>query len=225
MMKVRNTLGLFFLISVLLPGSVLLSGCRERQQTVTTTSNDSMHPADAKPAHMPSQVDTMLKHTTADTTAIAHPVNDLPPIASPIPPEKLATFLPPMDGYTASELQQESKVRKNFSSSKVERTFTKGPVKIVLEIDDFAYVPFLYSPFEKYKDTYLDDDNVERTETTTIKGYHAVQTWEKQSKGALITLFPGKRYVVRLTSDGLNSIDEARSILQGMNLSGLETLQ
>jgi hypothetical protein len=213
----------FFLL--LLSATFTLASCRERQQTVTTESKDSLKPTEAKSAKMPSQVDTMLKHTTVDTSAIAHPPSDLPPIATPIAPEKLAQFLPAMEGYTASVLEQESKVRKNFSSSKVSRTFTKGAVKIVLEVDDFAYVPFLYQPFDKYKDTYLDDDNVERTETTTIKGYHAVQTWEKQSKGAQITLFPGKRYVVRLTGDGLTSINDARSILESMNLGGLESLQ
>ncbi len=219
MMKLRYSLvALLFL-------TLALTSCRDREKTVTTESKDSMHPADAEPAHMPSQVDTLLKHSSADTSAIAHPANDLPPVATPIPPEKLAQFLPSMDGYSPAELQQETKVRKNFSSSKVARTYTKGDVKVTVEVDDFAYVPFLYQPFDKYKDAYLDDDNVERTETTTIKGYHAVQTWEKQNHGAQISLFPGRRYVVRLTADGLSSINDARSILESMNLQGLEILQ
>jgi len=204
----------------------MLAGCRMHEKvTMSDTSKDSLHPTGASPAHMPSQVDTAMKHATVDSNAIAHPPSDLPPIATPIASEKLAQFLPTMDGYIAGELQHEMKIQKNFSSSVVSRTYTKGDIKTTIEIDDYAYVPTLYEPFTKFKDAYLDDDNVERTETTTIKGYHAVQTWEKQSHGAQITLFPGRRYVVKVTSDGIPNIDAARTIVESMNLKGLEALQ
>jgi hypothetical protein len=215
----------FRLAQLLIPIVFLftIAGCRNSGEKPATSEGDTLQPAPAKSANMPSQVDSTLAHTPPDTAA--KPKSDLPPIAIPISPDRLAQFMPKMDGFAAGELQQETKIRKDNNSSKAARMFTEDGKKITIEINDFAYVPFLYGPFEQYRDAYLDDNNDERTETTTIGGYHAVQTWEKKSYAATIFVFPGKRFVVKLQADGIQNVGDARSILESMNLKGLEALQ
>jgi hypothetical protein len=203
--------------------SVVFSSCSDRSKPEGNQVLDTMRPAAATAAKMPSQVDSTLAHTKPDT---AHaPISDLPPIATPITPDRLGNFLPKLEGYTPGEMETETKIRKDFASSKVGRTFTKDPVKLLLEINDYAYVPFLYQPFDQYKTRYLQDDNDERTETTEISGYHAVQTWEKKGLRATIFLFPGKRFVVKLVADNIKDISAARAVLEQMDLRGLEHLQ
>ena len=212
----------FLLTSLTLLSAFTLSACRLGDRTPQAPMSDTLHPTEAKPAHIPSQVDTAIQHAPTDTASIAHPVNTLPPIATPIAPEKLAKFMPAMAGFTTGELQQETKVRKNFNSSRAAQTFAKDGAKFTVEINDYAYVPFLYEPFDKYKDAYLDDDNDERTETTTIAGFHAVQTWGKKSFEATIYLFVGRRYIVKVSAEGVKNIGEARAVIETMDLHGLE---
>ena len=210
-------------IVLVLASGVIFSSCSDRSKPEGNQVLDTMRPASSTAAKMPSQVDSTLAHIKPDT---AHaPATELPPIATPITPDRLGNFLPKLDGYTLGEIETETKIRKDFASSKVGRTFTNDPVKLTLEINDYAYVPFLYQPFEQYKTRYLQDDNDERTETTEIGGYHAVQTWEKKGMRATIFLFPGKRFVVKLVADNIKDISAARAVLEQMDLRGLEHLQ
>jgi hypothetical protein len=121
-------------------------------------------------------------------------------------------------------VQKETRIRSNMKVSKASRVYKNGDKKVTVTINDYAYVPSQYMPYEQYRGEYLQDDNIERTESTRISGYEAVQTWLKKENRAEITLFPGKRYVVQVTADGVNDVSEARRILDGMNLSGLESL-
>ena len=170
-----------------------------------------------------TSIDTM--HSRADTvTQTVAPT--LPPIARAIEPARLAAFLPPMPGWTPSgDLQKELQVRDTFNLSRAWQAYTMGTKTMTIQINDFAYVPSLYAPYQKYKGTYLDDNNNERVETTTISGYPAVQTMEKKSPHAEVIVFAGKRYVVVIVEDGENDVNEVRHIAASINLKGLEALQ
>ncbi|MDP4198761.1 MAG: hypothetical protein Q8922_02205 [Bacteroidota bacterium] len=150
----------------------------------------------------------------------------LPPMAKAIEPGRLSQYLPKMNGWTLQgELEHELQIRDNFNRSRVAQTYALGAKKVRVEINDFAYIPYLYEPWQKFKGNYLDDDNVARTETTTIAGFPAVQTMEKHDPRASVTLFPGNRYVVSITVDGAEDINDARRIAESMDLKGLESLQ
>jgi hypothetical protein len=162
--------------------------------------------------------------TPNQDTASHVATSDFPPIATPLEPDRLAAYLPSLDGYTAEEVQKETRIRSNMKVSKASRVYRNGDKKITVTINDYAYVPSQYLPYEQYRGEYLQDDNVERTESTRIAGYEAIQTWLKKENRAEITLFPGKRYVVQVNADGMNDVSEARRVLDAMDLTGLEGL-
>jgi hypothetical protein len=175
-------------------------------------------------------------HSSTDTTTTPKPAQDtskakadtstLPPMAKAIEPDRLATFLPNLPGWTPQgDTIKEIQVHENFNRSRAALNFVNGGKKLKIQIDDFAYVPYLYDAWRKFKGIYLDDNNDERTETTTIAGYRAVQSMEKKEPHGEITLFPGNRYVVSIVEDGAENINEVRRIAEAMNLKGLESLQ
>jgi hypothetical protein len=195
----------------------IVSGCRHDEQLPVSldTLRPSMDTAGMKPP---------AKDTAQPKTDSAH--SNLPPIAKAIEPDRLATFLPALSGWTPQgEMQKEIQVRENFNRSRIAQTFVNGTKKLKIQIDDFAYVPYLYDPWQKFKGTYLDDNNDGRTETTTIDGYRGIQSMEKKEPHGEITLFPGNRYVISITEDGAENINEVRRLAEQMNLKGLETLQ
>ncbi len=172
-----------------------------------------------------TSADTIPK-LTQDTSKAKADTSNLPPMAKAIEPARLAKFLPALPGWThQGDTVKEIQIRENFNRSRVAVTWVNGTKKLKIQIDDFAYVPYLYDPWHKFKGEYLDDNNDDRTETTTIAGYHAVQSMEKKDPHGEITLFPGNRYVVSITEDGADNINEIRRIAESMNLKGLETLQ
>jgi hypothetical protein len=205
---------LFLAISTI---SILSDGCRRNEQLPLLM--DSLHSSTDTTTIMKQSQDT--SKAKADT---AH--SNLPPMAKAIEPNRLATFLPKLPGWTPQgDTIKEIQVHENFNRSRVAQNFVNGSKKLKIQIDDFAYVPYLYDPWQKFKGVYLDDNNDDRTETTTIAGYRAVQSMEKKEPHGEITLFPGNRYVVSITEDGAESINEVRRIAEAMNLKGLETLQ
>lgn len=196
---------------------ILWNGCN-RQGSIPM-SLDTIRASSDTFTTQSSSIDTT--RTKTDTTNSA-----LPPIARAIAPERLAAFLPPMPGWTPQgDLQKELQVRDTFNLARAWQAYSMGPKTVTIQINDFAYVPSLYAPYQKYKGTYLDDNNNERVETTTISGYPAVQTIEKKIPHAEVIVFPGKRYVVVIVEDGENDVNEARHIAASMNLKGLEALQ
>ena len=195
---------------------LIAGGCRREQQPLPLSMDTIRAGSDTsglKPA------DT--SHARVDTSK-----STLPPMAKAVDPMRLMTYLPKMVGWSLSgEMEHEYQVRDNFNRSKVAQSYTMGAKKLKVEINDFAYVPYLYDGWQKFKGNYLDDDNTARTETTTIGGYHAVQTMEKRDPHASLTVFPGNRYVVTIVFDGAESINDARHVAESMDLKGLEMLQ
>src|SRR5688572_24309349 len=89
-----------------------------------------------------SSGDTTRLETNTDSQQTSEPKADtsrppLLPIPDPIPTDRLAEFLPSMSGYQPGELQQETKVRPNFKSSKVLQTYSLGDKKFAVEINDY----------------------------------------------------------------------------------------
>lgn len=224
-MQSRSLLLTVVLASCGLAVCTALFSCRNNNQRVDDSLDTLITRTTVPDKPSTKTKDTVVAQTPAATPDTAKHPSDLPPMATPITPDRLAQFLPKMDGYLRGELVRETKIRKNFNSSMVEQPYTKGDKKFTVQINDYAYVPFLYQPFEQFQGNYLDDNNDERTETTTIGGFRAVQTWEKKNHRSTIFSFPGKRYVVRLIGDNLTNVDEARAVLESMDLSGLSQLQ
>lgn len=209
----------FFILGlVLLVCAGCESGSREISQSDTTTITHTEK-------ERPSVPSTDAGTPQQDTQLVAPPLSDLPPVTTPLPPDRLASFLPNLDGYTAEELQTETRIRSNMRVSKAWRVFKNGDKKVTVTINDFAYVPSQYIPYEQYRGEYLQDDNIERTEASRIGGYEAIQTWLKKENRAELTVFPGKRYVVSVTADQMNSVDEACKLAESVNLRGLEGLE
>ena len=170
--------------------------------------------------------------TTADTTRARDTAKRdtsraaLPPIAKAIDPARLAQFLPNMPGWTpAGDVQKEIQVQDNVNKSRAAQTYTQGTKKVTIEINDFAYVPASYEPWQQYTGTYLDENNNARTETTSIAGFRAVQTMQKHIPQGEVTIFPGNRYVVTILEDGAENINDVRKIAASVNLQGLQLLQ
>jgi hypothetical protein len=185
-----------------------------------------MSPDTLKPAPGSFTPDTTAGDTTKKAASTDSAKSDLPPMAHAIEPDQLAQYLPKLSGWTPSgELQKEIQIHDQFNKSRVEQDYTNGDKKVKIEINDYAYVPYLYEPWQKFKGTYLDDDNVARTETSSLAGYHVVQSMEKKDPHGEVTVFPGKRFVVRVVEDGAANIEEVRQIAQQVNLKGLEAIQ
>ena len=197
--------------------SMVALGCNRNASI--PMSLDTLHPAP----------DTFGIHPPAvETTRIAGDTNvpALPPIVRAVDPARLAAFLPPMVGWTPlGELQKELSVRDSINLSRAWQIYTNGIDTVTIQINDLAYVPSLYAPYQKYKGIYLEDNNTERSETTSIAGFQAVQTVEKKTAHSEIVIFPGNRYVVVLTEAGSNDVNDLRRIAQSINLRGLEALQ
>jgi hypothetical protein len=205
-------------IATLVLSVFIVAGCnRERLPEMST---DTLKPAPGSYVADTTLADTTKKATT-DTVK-----SDLPPIARAIEPDRLAQFLPHLTGWTPTgELQKEIQIHDKFNKSRVEQDYVSGDKKVKVEINDYAYVPYLYEPWSKFKGTYIDDDNIARTETSTLGPYHVVQSMEKKDPHAEVTVFPGKRFIVRVVEDGSPTIDEARTIAQQVDLRGLEAIQ
>jgi hypothetical protein len=192
---------------------VLCDGCRRDESP--PISLDTIRPSN----------DTINRHDTIKAKAdTAH--STLPPIAKAIEPDRLASFLPKMTGWNpVGELQKEIQIRDTFNRSRVSQAYSMGTKTAKVQIDDFAYVPYLYTPWTKFTGKFLDDNNDERTETTIVAGYRAVQSMEKKEPHGEVTVFPGNRYVITVVEDGAESINEVRMLAESINLRGLETLQ
>jgi len=189
--------------------------CRRNPEPLPLTF-DSLKPGDS----------TTVRPADTSKAVLDSVKSALPPMAKAIDPMRLSTYLPKLTGWSLSgEMEHEIQIRDNFNRSRVAQTYTLGAKKVRVDINDFAYVPYLYEPWQKFKGNYLDDDNVARTETTTIANYHAVQTMEKHDPHASVSVFPGNRYVVTITMDGADDINDARRIAELMDLRGLELLQ
>jgi hypothetical protein len=206
-------------------GLFLLASCRDGNRQVEVSDSTSVtrteHPSSDKiDDSKPVDIGTPSQDTTAEVV-----VSDLPPVVSPLSPYLFHSYFPTLEGYNASEIDNETRIRPNLKISRASRIYKSGDKTIKITINDFAYIPTQYAPYTQYRGEYLQDDNIERTESTRISGYEAIQTWLKKENRAEITLFPGKRYVVQLTADGMNDVSEARRVLDGMNLGGLEGLQ
>ncbi len=207
--------GLLFLIVSTI--SILSDGCRRNESLPLLM--DSLHSSTDSTTIIKQSQDT--SKAKADTIA-----SNLPPMAKAIEPDRLAAFLPNLPGWTPQgDTIKEIQVHENFNRSRAALNYVNGSKKLKIQIDDFAYVPYLYDPWQKFKGIYLDDNNDERTETTTIAGYRAVQSMEKKEPHGEITLFPGNRYVVSIVEDGADNINEVRRIAEAVNLKGLEALQ
>jgi hypothetical protein len=195
---------------------VIAVGCRRNPEPLPF-SFDSLKPGDST-GLKPADTSKAAKPDTVAAPAV--------PMAKAIDPARLSQFLPKMPGWAMSgEMEHELQIRDNFNRSTVGQVYTQGSKKAHVVINDFANVPYLYEPWQKFKGNYLDDDNVARTETTTVAGYRAVQSMEKHEPHAEVTVFPGTRYVVQITMDGAESINDARHIAESMDLKGLEALQ
>ena len=204
-----------FFVIVLSVGSVLWGGCRRSE--IPPMSMDTIRPSSDTAGSKPAAKDS----TKSDSTQ-----SNLPPMAKAIEPDRLATFLPKMQGWTAQgEMQKEIQIRENFNRSRVAQTYTMGAKKVKVQIDDFAYVPYLYESWQKFKGTYLDDNNDSRTETSTLAGYRDVQSMDKKEPHGEVTVFPGNRFVVSIVEDGADNINEVRRIAEMTDLRGLESLQ
>ncbi len=198
--------------------ALAFSGCQRNPEPLPLNF-DSLKPG-VDSVSMRRAADSVMK-AAADSVKSA-----LPPMAKAVEPARLMTYLPKMAGWGLSgEIEHEFQIRDNFNRSRVAQTYTLGAKKVRVEINDFAYVPYLYEPWQKFKSNYLDDDNIARTETTILSGYHAVQTMEKHDPHASVSVFPGNRYVITITMDGADNINDARHIAESMDLRGLESLQ
>lgn len=207
---------ILFVLSAGLTLTLLGSGCRRNGEPLPLALDTIRAGSDTNGMKPP---DT--SHTKVDSIK-----SDLPPMAKAIEPRQLLPYFPKMAGWTLSgEMEHELQIRDSFNRSRLAQTYTMGAKKVKIEINDFAYVPYLYDAWQKFKGNYLDDDNVARTETTMIGGYHAVQTMEKHDPHGSVTVFPGKRYVVTIVMDGAESINDIRRIAESMDLRGLENLQ
>lgn len=200
----------------------LLASCRDGNREVEQVDSTTVTRTETTDLPNTSRTEEPAVNTDTASGTVTAP---LEPVAAPVEPDRLAAFLPEISGYTAEEIQKETRIRSNMKVSKAWRVFRNGDKKITITVNDFAYVPSQYTPFEQYRGEYLQDDNLERTESTRLSGYEAIQTWLKKENRAEITVFPGHRYVVQLTADGMSDVSEARRILDGMNLSGLEGLK
>lgn len=197
-------------------------GCNTGEREVTLSDTTTItHTESERPSVPTTEPGTPQPDTQQTTSTTAN----LPPIATPLPPDRLASFIPNFDGYTAEDLQTETRIRSNIKVSKAWRVFKNGEKKITLTINDFAYVPSQYIPYEQYRGEYLQDDNLERTEATRIGGFETIQTWLKKENRAELTIFPGRRYVVSLIADQMGSVDEARRLAESIDLRGLEGLE
>jgi hypothetical protein len=194
-------------------------GNRQVETSDSTTVTRTETPTGSNSDNKPVEIGTPDQDTASHVAT-----SDLPPIVSPLSPYLFHAYFPTLEGYSASDIDNETRIRPNLKISRASRTYKNGDKTITITINDFAYVPSQYAPYAQYRGEYLQDDNIERTESTRISGYEAIQTWLKKENRAEITLFPGKRYVVQVTADGVTDVSEARRILDGMNLTGLEGL-
>ncbi len=210
----KRTLFIAYLAGIIL--TLLGSGCRRSGDPLPLALDTIRSGGDTNGVKPPDTT-----HSKVDSVK-----SDLPPMAKAIEPAMLAVFLPKMQGWSVSgEMEHEIQVRDNFNRSRVAQTYIMGQKKVKIDINDLAFVPYLYDPWQKFKGNYLDDDNTARTETTTIGNYRAVQTMEKHDPRGSVTVFPGKRYVVTIVMDGAESINDVRRIAESLDLRGLENLQ
>ncbi len=200
---------------------LMLGSCRDGNRQVETTDSTTVSRTETPKTGSDDPIEVS---TPAPDTSSRVATAPLTPV-DPLEPDRLASFLPSLDGYTAEDIQKETRIRSNMKFAKASRVYKNGDKKITVTINDYAYVPSNYLQYEQYRGQYLQDDNIERTESTRISGYEAVQTWLKKENRAEITLFPGNRYIVQLAADGMNDVSEARRVIDGMDLSGLEGLK
>ena len=200
-----------------------LCSCRSADRTdITTDSTITTQRSDETTIEAPATPEP--RQDTTNTGGGSS--SALPPPVEPLSPERLDDFLPKLDNMTAEEVQHETRIRSNLRLSRASQVFRSGDKKFTVTINDFAYMPANYAPYEQFRTgNYLQDDNLERTELTRVSGYETIQTWLKKENRAELTTFPGNRFVVTVVGDNLADVREARMVLEQTNLRELEAQQ
>jgi hypothetical protein len=127
-----------FFYFVVLVTCLLCSGCRRDESSYT--SLDTIRSANDTTNLANKQDTTKAKADTVHST--------LPPIAKAIEPNRLAAYLPKMTGWTTvGDIQKEIQIRDTFNRSRITQNYSNGAKTLKIQIDDFAYVPYLYAPW------------------------------------------------------------------------------
>ena len=182
----------------------------------------------AKPqqtAPPPAATPTMTATPAATPKAAEQPAVLPRPLANPVEPELLMALLPEGADWTRSAPRFEQ-VTMGISMSRAQAEYTRGDSAIDLEITDSALNQVFLSPLT----TYLAAGYSERSpegyrKAAPVGGQPAFETWNNDSKRAVITVVVANRFVVQATGTNVENTEAVRTIAQAVDFGKLAVLR
>ena len=147
------------------------------------------------------------------------------PLANPVEPELLMELLPEGAGWTRATPRFEQ-VTMGISMSRAQAEYTRGESAIDLEITDSALNQVFLAPLT----TYLVSGYSERSpegyrRAAPVGGQPAFETWNNESKRAVVTVVVANRFVVQATGNNVENTEAVRTLVEAVDFSKLATLR
>jgi hypothetical protein len=147
------------------------------------------------------------------------------PLVMPVAFERLAAFLPTVEGWTRRGLRGEN-VSVGLEMARAEAQYESGDVTIDLEIIDSGHNPLVLIPRTMFMGArYAERSADGYRQAITIAGVPAYEGWDAESRQAEVAAVAGKRYVVVATAHNVDNPDAARALVTAVNLAGLAAIK
>jgi hypothetical protein len=109
----------------------------------------------------------------------------------------------------------------SYSHSKSDYNSDDGTMNASVDVMDYAYISALYAPYQTlFNMNYQRESSEGYERSTKIGDYPAFENWREADKSNELTVLVGKRFIVRIDTDGMPE-GSAKKIAEGLNLSSL----
>jgi uncharacterized phage infection (PIP) family protein YhgE len=139
--------------------------------------------------------------------------------------EKLVDMLPAPAGWT-KEKPEGHQVSAPVALSVAEVRYSKGKSNAHVTVTDSALNQVFMMPFTMMLGmNYSEKSTSGYKKSTTYGTQPALEDWNSDSHHGEITLVVNKRYLVQVTGDGLDSMDDLKAVANSIDLNKLGALQ
>jgi uncharacterized phage infection (PIP) family protein YhgE len=139
--------------------------------------------------------------------------------------EKLVELLPSPAGWERAK-PEGHQTSAPIATSVAEARYTKGTSHVHVTITDSALSQIFMMPFTMMLSmNYSERSTSGYKKSTTYATQPGLEDWNADNKHGEITIVVNKRFVVQVTGDGLDSMDDLKGIANGIDLNKLDGIQ
>ncbi len=167
--------------------------------------------------------------TTPGSAGSSRPAATARPTASAGPAlvghQRLESFLPKPDGWTL-EHSAGADVQLPAPASHVRATYKRGAAQIDLELTDTGGDASYIEALSKIANgNYHQEAPNGYMKAVSLGGFPGVESFNRDDQIGEVTVILNRRFLVHASSSGATAIDSVRSVVTGIDLSGLAALK